>query len=92
MFWYLVPHGLVDVIGPEVPEWAGLLRGPKEDEVQQVYSVIKAPKNEAATPLTDREQAKLLHCLSNQIYSFARQIRRQDNLAIWENWTSEYEI
>lgn len=90
-FWYLVPHNLVDVIAPEVPDWAGLLSGPKPDAMQCVNSVIKAPSNKASLPLNDDEMWRLYHCMANQIYS------SESNLSGWRNreehdWGLDYRI
>lgn len=69
-FWYLVPPELVKKAEAELPPWAGLLRGPGEDEIQSLHSVVKAPKNKASKRLTIREKVNLGQCMANQILSY----------------------
>lgn len=84
-FWYLVPHELVDRIAPEVPEWAGLLRGPTSKECRQIYSVIKAPANKSSLPLNDEEMSRLYHNMANHIYSNELKLNRGMEAWIWNS-------
>jgi hypothetical protein len=74
-FWFLVPYAIVDKIEPMVPDWAGLLRGPGPGDTQQLYSVRQAPVNRASEKLSALEVARLIHCMSNQMYSQASSLR-----------------
>lgn len=76
-FWFLVPFELAEKVQPMLPEYAGLLRGPGPDEVQQLYSVQRAPVNHASEPLTTKEMVRLCYCMANQFLSFQDTI---DNL------------
>lgn len=90
-YWYLVPFELVEKVKPLIPEWAGLLRGPDEDEARGVFSVIKAPPNKASKRLTTKECARLAHCMANQIYGQAIKIRHLLNDTRW-HIEPDYEI
>lgn len=68
-FWYLVPNELADKVEKELPEWAGLLRGPSSEEVQNIHCVKKAPVNRASERLKTRECVELAHCMANELYA-----------------------
>ena len=85
-FWYLVPADLVKVIQNILPPWAGLLRGPREGEIQQIYSVVMAPVNSVSRKLSVKEMLALGHCMSNQIYSQALALRNNR----WRSEESDY--
>lgn len=87
LFWYLVPHHLVDSVSYLVPEWAGLLRGPTDSEVQQVWSVKKSPQNAASKRLTTKECVSMAHCMANQIYSTWR---RDEEKRLNEHFINEW--
>lgn len=75
-FWYLVPPEIVKKVEPWVPDYAGLMRGPGKNEVQQVYVVKHSPTNKASLRLTTKEMVELGHCMANQIISDAHTIER----------------
>lgn len=75
-YWYLVPPELAEKVLKELPPWAGLLRGPRPNEMHGLFSVVKAPVNQASKRLTTKECVKLAHSMSNQIYSMAEQLYR----------------
>lgn len=91
-FWFLVPHNLAEKIEPMVPDWAGLLRGPGEDDTQQLYSVRPAPVNRASEKLSALEVGRLMHCMSNQMYSQATVIRNLFRRSEESDWGLEYRI
>lgn len=68
-FWFLVPPELAERVRPMLPDYAGLLRGPTSDEVQQLVCVQQAPVNKASEPLTTKEMVRLAQCMANQILS-----------------------
>lgn len=94
-FWYLVTPEIVESVKPFIPPWAGLLRGPKSDEVRQLVSVVKAPRNKASEPLTDHEYTKLNQCMANQLYCQAiciRSLIRSTTENLHRYWQTDYEI
>jgi len=92
-FWFLVPCELVKKVEREVPDYAGLMRGPGQNEVQQVRVVKPAPSNHESERLTAREMMGLGHCMANQILSQMGQIhalknRFEEGHHLW-NWYPE---
>lgn len=83
-FWYLVPHGLVEKVRPLLPKWAGLLRGPSEDEVQGLSCVVKATTNKGSKRLSTKECVQLAQCMSNQIFSLTSCIYGLQSRVKWE--------
>jgi hypothetical protein len=83
-FWFLVPHDM-DVLSI-TPEWAGLMRGPTDDEPQTVYVVKKAPRHNASERLSVKEMLRLGRCMANQIFSDAKQIDRWKQKFIDGKW------
>ena len=86
MFWFLVPNELVEKVKPEVPKWAGLLRGPTNDNYY-ISSVIKAPVNSDSRRLTTKECVRLAHCMANQIFSFSRSLSENLN---WDRYRGRW--
>jgi len=95
-FWYLVPAGLVDKILPEVPVWAGLLRGPTEMECKgHIYAVKQAPANTASEKLSAKESVSFARLIGNQLYdTYMRLHNRSEMLMNDINFTpaNDYEI
>lgn len=89
-FWFLVPHYLADKVLPLVPEWAGLLRGPRDDEPQGLMSVKKAVTIKESMPLSTKECVRLFYKMANQVLSSAETLEHFRNGI--ENWFCEYEI
>lgn len=85
-FWFLVPAELVDKVRPELPRWAGLLRGPTANEFQ-IASVVHAPVNKGSRRLSAKEVVRFGRCMANQIYSFSQSIM---NRADWESACSKW--
>lgn len=89
-FWYLVPPELVKKVEPWTPDWAGLMRGPVENEPQGAYVVKKAPVNKASLRLTVREMLELGHCMANQILCQAHHIATLQNRFVSEGYDWDF--
>lgn len=70
-FYYLVPYELAWKVEPELPDWAGLMRGPGSEEIHRVYVVKASPTLKSSKRLSVKECAKLAMSMSNQILSLA---------------------
>ena len=70
-FYYLVPNALAHKVIGELPDWAGLMRGPSSDESWQVKVLKPAPIWKPSTKLTAKECSYLVLKMSNQIMSLA---------------------
>lgn len=70
-FYFLVSHNIADKVLGELPEWAGLMRGPGPMDIQQLVVVKRAPLNQYATKLSTRECVEVAHLMANQVCSVA---------------------
>lgn len=75
-FWFLVPADLAPKVQPYVPEWAGLLRAPTREEVQQLVVLKKSPSNSKSERLSTREMVALAHCMANQCLAKEEKINK----------------
>jgi hypothetical protein len=81
-FYYLVLPEMVEKIEPLLPAWAGLMRGPTDQDTQCVHVVKTAPTNHESQRLSTKECAKLVYKMANQIVSMSNLLNRQ---AFWDD-------
>ena len=91
-FWYLVPKDICDEVTPLVPSWAGLLRGPSNDEAQGLFSIVPAIQNHQSAKLTPKECVRLARCMANQIYSFSLRLSAKTERDAWLGELSQYDF
>ena len=94
-FWFCVPADLADRVMPLLPEYAGLLRAPRDDERPIIHCVKHAPVNQASERLTIKEAAKLAHCMANHILSAEQgiaELRNRMSYIAGNLWDPEYSI
>lgn len=93
-FYYLVPNEMAFKVNGELPDWAGLMRGPGSEDIQCVHVVKSAPNWKPTKRLTPKEAAYLVMKMSNQILSLA-----EANEALhcrtfedkgWDSWQRNY--
>jgi len=89
-FYYLVPNALAHKVNGELPDWAGLMRGPASGEVPVVQVVKPSPIWKPSIRLSPKECAYLVLKMSNQILSFAEaregllnRLHRDDGNETW---------
>ena len=91
-FYYLVLPGMVEKVQPLLPDWAGLMRGPGDQDVQCVHVVKTAPTNHESQRLSTKECAKLVYKMANQIVSMAHVCDRQHPWTDCHRWDFHIEF
>lgn len=94
-FYYLVPSNLVDRVRPELPPWAGLMRGPVDGEAQSIYVVLKSPTNHDSQRLSLKECVRVAYLVSNEAISARESLEStQSNFRYGHvpYWGLDYEI
>lgn len=93
-FYYLVPSKLAEKVNGELPDWAGLMRGPEDGDVCQVHVLRKAPVWKPSMKLTPKECSYLVLKMANQILALAElneSIRNgMDHSDGNESWRTEF--
>ena len=94
-FWYLVPPELADRVEPLVPDWAGLMRGPRGHEAQTVWIIKRSPANSESRRLTVKECCRLVLLVNNHaLSSEAKALNLANSFrGGWQPWhPPEFEI
>lgn len=81
-YYFLVPYHLMNRVGFELPEWAGLMRGPTPECVQQVAIIKRAPINSFAKRLSLDECVRAVGHLTNENVSLRRKVWDQSEREI----------
>lgn len=76
-FYFLVPYHLSNRVGFELPAWAGLMRAPDSESVQQISVMVKSPINDSAKRLTLIESVRAVGSLTNENIALRKQVWRQ---------------